>query len=295
MSDEVRQFTERRNTLQGQADILQSRIAQYQTQIEGIDLERKSMVEQIGYLTDEISGLSELYKQDLVPKSRLLALERDRAQMQGQEGHALAERSQTLKAIGEAQLQARQLRQQFDQDVSKELSDVQTQVGDIRQKYTVAQDTARRVDVVAPMSGTVQNVRFSTEGAVVRPGEPLVDIAPDRGALVIRAEFSPNDVDSVHPGQMVQIRFTTFHARNIPVIQGKVHSVSQDRLTDEVTHQPYYLAIVRLQDAQIPAELRSKIRAGFPAEIIVPTGSRTALQYLLQPLTNAMQKTMREQ
>lgn len=295
MSDEMRQFSERRSTLQGQDDILKSRIAQYQTQIEGIDLERKSMVEQIGYLSDEIGGLSDLYKQDLVPKSRLLSLERDRAQLQGQEGHAIAERSQTQKAIGEAELQERQLRQQFDQDVSKELGEVQTQLGDIRQKYAVAQDTARRIDVPAPMGGTIQNLRFTTVGAVVRPGEPLVDIAPDQGAMIIKAQFSPNDVDSVHAGQTVEIRFTTFHQRNIPVIQGVIHTVSQDRLVDEATHQPYYLAIVRLQDAKMPTMLRDRIRAGLPAEIIVPTGSRTALQYLLQPLSNAMQKTMREQ
>ena len=141
-------------------------------------------------------------------------------------------------------MQINQVHQQFYQDVTKELSDVQTQSADIRQRFAVAQDAAKRVSLTAPMSGVVQNLRMFTNGGVVRPGEPILDVAPDQGRMIVEARFSPTDIDSVHQGQAVQVRFATFHSRTIPVIEGTVRTVSLDRLIDDATHQPYYQAIV---------------------------------------------------
>jgi HlyD family type I secretion membrane fusion protein len=171
---------------------------------------------------------------------------------------------------------------------------VQAQLADMRSKYTVAQDIAKRISVPSPVDGTAQNLRVFTEGAVVRTAEPLVDIVPEHGDFVINAQFSPNDVDSVRQGAKAELRFSSFHSRTIPVIQGRVASVSTDRLVDEATHAPYFLAIVRIRDGDLPPEVRGKLVAGMPAEVVVPTGDRTLLQYLFNPLTNALRKTMRE-
>lgn len=294
IADERHQFTERRATLQGQIAVLQTRISEYQSEMQGQDTERRSMEQQVAYLNEEISGLEELFKQDLVPKPRLLAVERERTQLQGQIGRSVADKARVEKSIGETQLQMRQLQQQLFQDVSKEVSDVENQTADLRQRYVVAQDQARRINVTAPMSGVAQNLRVYTEGAVVRPGDPLIEIAPDHGQMIIQAHISPNDVDSVHAGQKVEVRFPTFHSRTIPVITGEIRSVSQDRLVDEAAHSAYYLAIVYVPQVDLPEELRGRLRAGLPTEIVVPTGARSALQYIWQPLTNALHKTMRE-
>jgi HlyD family type I secretion membrane fusion protein len=294
ITDQTREFDERRSALQGQIAVLNSRIAESRTVIQGIDQQRDSMVQQGALLDDEISGLKELYAKDLVPKPRLIDLERERTQLRGQLGSAVAERAKTEQSIGETQLQIRSLQQQFYQEVSKDMSEAQIQIGDLRQRFAVAQDAAKRVDLVAPMSGVAQNLRFFTVGGVVRPGEPMVDIAPDKTSMQIEARFSPNDIDSVHVGQVATLRFSSFHSRNTPVIKGVIHSISQDRLADEATHQPYYLAIVEITDAQLPPELQGKLRAGLPVEVTVPTGSRTALQYAFGPLTSALNQSMRE-
>jgi HlyD family type I secretion membrane fusion protein len=294
IEDEQRQFQQRRATIQSQVEVLDARIAQYKTEIEGIDEERASLKSQVGYLDDEISGLNELYKQNLVPKPRILALERDRANLEGQLGRLVADRSKAQQAGGETTLQIAQVRQQFYQDVSKDMADVETQLGDVRQRFIVAQDTARRIDIKSPVDGTAQNLRIGTEGAVIRPGDTLVEIAPDDPEMLIQAHFSPNDVDSVHPNMVAQLRFSTFHDRTIPVIEGTIHSVSQDRLIDEATHQPYFLAIVNLKDTKLPPQIRGRLTAGLPADVIVTTGKRSALQYIVQPLANAMRTTMRE-
>jgi HlyD family type I secretion membrane fusion protein len=294
VSDERRQFQERQATIAGQVEILNSRIGQYREQIQGIDQQRASMQEQVGFLNEEISGLNELFKQNLVPKPRLLALERERSQITGEIGKSLSEKAQAQKAIGEASLQAHQIRQQFDQENAKELADIQAQTTDLREKFTVARDVANRINVVSPVSGTAQNLHFFTEGAVVRAAEPLVDIVPDHGAMVIHAQISPNDVDSVHSGMRAELRFPSFHSRTIPVINGVIGTVSQDRLVDEATHTPYFLVIITINDANLPVELRGRLKPGLPAEIVVPTGARTALEYIFNPLSNALHKTMRE-
>lgn len=294
MMDESRQFEQRRVTLTSQFAILNTRVEEYKIQVEGLEQQRVSLKDQISFVDEELKGLTELYKSDLVPKPRLLALQGEHARLQGQLGELVAEKAKAQVQAGETQLQMRQLRQQFNQDVSKDTADVQTQIGDIRQRFIVAQDAAKRINITAPMSGTAQSLRVFTEGAVIRPGDPLIDIAPSAGHMVIQARFSPNDIDSVHAGQDAELRFSTFHSRTIPVIEGKIKTVSQDRLADEATHTPYYLAIINISEADLPPELRGKLVAGLPAEVIVQTGARTALQYIWQPLTNALHQTMRE-
>jgi multidrug efflux pump subunit AcrA (membrane-fusion protein) len=121
-----------------------------------------------------------------------------------------------------------------------------------------------------------------------------VEIAPDKGAMIVEARFLPNDVDSVHAGQKVTVRFSSFHSRTIPIIQGTVRSVSQDRLIDDASHSAYYMAVVDVPESNLPPELKGKLRAGMPTEVVAPTGSRTALQYAFRPLSNALTGAMRE-
>ncbi len=294
MQDEQRQFVERRGTIQSQIEVLKSRIGQYQTEIQGIEEQRVSAKQQAAYLDDEIGGLNELYKQDLVPKPRLLALQRDRANVGGQIGRLLADKARAQKAIGETTLQMRQIQQQFQQEVSKESADVQTQSTDIRQRFTVATDQAKRVNIVAPQSGTVQGLRVFTAGAVVRQAEPLVEIAPDTGDMVIQARFSPSDIDSLRQGMRTELRFSSFHDRTIPVIFGQIQSISQDRVVDEQQHIAYYLAVVKVNQDSLPGRLKGRLKAGMPVDVTVPIGARTALEYIYQPLTNAFQKSFRE-
>lgn len=294
MMDEQRQFVERRATIQSQLEVLKSRMSQLQTEIQGIDEQRRSAQQQAGYLDEEIGGLNELYKQDLVPKPRLLALQRDRSNVGGSIGKLLADKARSQKAIGETQLQMRQLQQQFQQEVSKESAEVQTQSTDIRQRFTVASDQAKRVSITSPVAGMVQNLRVFTEGAVVRQAEPLVEIAPDKGDMVIQARFSPTDVDSLRPGQRAELRFSSFHDRTIPVIFGSIQSISGDRLIDEAQHVPYYLGVIKVEESSLPPNLKGRLRAGYPVDVTVPIGSRTALEYIYQPLSNAFQKSFRE-
>lgn len=149
-----------------------------------------------------------------------------------------------------------------------------------------------RIDVTAPVSGTVQNLKVFTIGGVIKPGEVLLEVVPDQDALIVQAHVSPHDMDRMSPGMQAQVRFTSFKSNILPVILGRVESVSRDRLFDETTRQPYFLAQVVVDD--IPTELRDRLVAGMPADLVFPTGERTVLNYLVRPMQDRMNSAFRE-
>ena len=295
IADEEVQFQERRQTVQGQVDLMNSQREQYQSEIDGIDRQTQGLKDQLGFIQDELSDLRKIYDKGLVPRSRLLALEREQASLSGSIGRLTADRAKAVQGIADTQLKVRQIKQEFFEQVSQSITETRVKLAEVTEKEIVASDAQRRVKIVSPVSGTAQNLRFFTEGAVVRPAEPLVDIAPDDEAFVIQAHFSPTDVDNVFPGMVTEVRLPAFHSREIPILNGKIESISRDRLSDPEGKTTYFLAIVRVDIKQLPKPLREKVTAGMPAQVIVPTRKRTVLDYLISPLRDSLRTTMREE
>ena len=295
IADEQAQFVERRATISGNVDLMNAQRDQYKSEIDGIDRQTQGLKEQLGFIQDELGDLRKIYDKGLVPRPRLLALEREQANLSGSIGRLLADRSKAVQGMGETQLKIRQIKQTFYQEVSQNIAETRVKLAEVTEKEVVASDQQRRINVVSPVNGTAQNLRFFTEGAVVRPAEPMVDIAPNDEAFVIQAYFQPTDVDNVHPGMVTEVRLPAFHSRKIPILNGKIESLSSDRIVDPEGKNAHFLGIVRVDIKQLPKEFRSKITAGMPAQVIVPTGERTVLQYLFSPLRDTLRTTMREE
>ena len=295
IEDQTTQFRERRASMQGQIDILEARIQQVTTEIEGIAIEKEATEQQVEYIRSELEGLRQLRAKDLIPVTRLLTMERERTRLEGIIGRAIADQAKAESSIGESRLQIQQLRQKFQEETAAAIQEVRQKIADLREKITVANDVLQRIEIKAPRSGNVQALKVFTVGQVIRSGEPLLEIVPTDERLVVQAQFSPTDIDSVYAGQEAEIRFPAFHSRTIPVMLGRLESVSRDRLIDEATKQPYYLGLVTVNKIDVPKELQSRIRAGMPAEVIVAAGERTVLSYIVSPLSNALRKSFTEQ
>lgn len=295
IDDEQSQFLERRQTISGQIDLMNAQRDQYQSEIEGIERQTQGLKDQLGFIEDELNDLRKIYDKGLVPRPRLLAMEREQASLSGSIGRLTADRSKAIQGRAETQLKIRQIKQQFFEEVSKSIAETRVKLAEVTEREVVASDTQRRINVTSPVNGVAQNLRFFTEGAVVRPAEPMVDIAPDDEAFVIQAHFAPTDVDNVHPGMVTEVRLPAFHSRKIPILSGKIVSLSRDRLSDVEGKTVYFLGIVSVDPKQLPKEFRAKISAGMPAQVIVPTGERTVLQYLFSPLKDTLRTTMREE
>jgi HlyD family secretion protein len=294
-ADQLSQFKERRATLLGQIDIMQSKAGQLRKEIDGLEIEKTSTEKQVKYINEELVGLHRLLAKQLVPTNRVLTMERERTRLEGVIGKTISDKAKVEGAISEIGSQIAQLRQKQHEEIAAALLDVRQKISDYRQKSIVATDVLRRVSVTAPRAGTIQNMKVFTLGQVVRSGELLLEIVPENERLIVHAQFSPNDIDVVREGQRAEIRFTAFHSRTIPLMTGVLESISHDRLIDEASKQPYYLGIISIDRAEIPDEYRTRLRSGMPAEVILSAGERTVLDYLISPLKSSLAKTFIEQ
>jgi HlyD family type I secretion membrane fusion protein len=292
IADQIKQFTDRQASLHGQIDVLKTKIAEFHTEIGGLQTEREATKQQLGYIVEELTDVNFLLSQNLVQKSRALALDRERSRLEGVIGRSVADEAKAENGIGEAKLQIQQVQNKFDEDVASAILDVRQKVSDAREKIRVARDVFHRIDVTSPVTGTVQNLKVFTIGGVIKPGETLLEVVPDQDALIVQAHISPRDIDRMSQGMRAEVRFTSFKASTLPIVLGRVESVSQDSMTDEANKQSYFLAQVVVD--KIPEELRNRLVAGMPAELIFPTGERTVLNYLVRPLEDRMNSAFRE-
>jgi HlyD family secretion protein len=292
ISDQKKQFSDRQNSLRGQIDVVGSKIAQLKIEIQGMQVERAATNKQLQIVNQELDDLEYLLTEKLVQKSRVLALQREKSRLEGLVGHSTMEEAKAEKEIGEADLQIEQVRNKMSEEVAHAIVEVRQKINDTREKVRVAQHIFKRIDIPAPVAGAVQDLKVFTVGGVIKPGEVLLQIIPDHDALIVQAHVSPHDMDRMWAGMRAEVRFSSFKSSLLPIISGRVESVSRDRLVDEATKQPYFLAQVIAED--IPEELRDHIIAGMPADLVFPTGERTVLNYLIRPLQDRMHSAFRE-
>jgi HlyD family secretion protein len=294
MRDQVKQFQERRATIDGQVGLYESKMRQLETEKEGLAIEKRSGEEQVGYINQELIGLRDLRAKDLIPVGRVMAMERERARLEGIIGRATADAAKAENAITESRLQINQLRQKFQEEVAAQLIDTRQKIADLNERSSVAQDVLKRQAILAPRAGVIQGLKVFTVGQVIRTGEPLAEIVPHDDKLVIHAQIPVTEIEHLRVGQAAEIRFPSFHSRKLPLLLGSIDHISRDRLIDEASRQPYFLGIVSINKINLPEDYRSRVLAGMPAEVIVATGERTALNYLVAPLTDSLRRSLRE-
>jgi HlyD family type I secretion membrane fusion protein len=295
ISDEERQFDERRQSIENQVRVFEARIEQTTHEIAGRDRQRIALLAQIESITTQIESVGTLVEKGWYPRNRVLEQEREKARLVGELGRAAADIARSEKQQDEARTQIEQIRQKFREDTAAGLADTRVRLSDLREKGAIAGDVLTRIDIRAPMTGVVQNLRVNGAGAVVKPGDTIAELIPTAEELVVAAQVSPLDVDSVAAGQKAEIRFGSLSRRNAPTIFGRVDSVSADALLNDSNKQSYYLARVVIPRADVPAAVAAKLMPGMPADVLIVTGERSMLDYLVEPLVNMLRKGMREE
>ena len=292
--DNQRQFESRRNTFQSALSVLESQIAQAQKDMSQAQSDKQTTGQQLASINKELPPLRRLLEQGLVPLPRVLTLERQEQQLQGASAKSDIDLARATERVTEIESKQRQLKQEYVQEAANAIPDVRKQLSDLGQQLVLARDTLKRIEIIAPVSGTVQQLRIFTVGGVVKPGEPVVDVVPTSAKLVVRARVSTVDVDRLRPGLPVEIRMPQFQRFQSETMRGEVKSISRDTLLDETNRQPYYAMEVEADRASIPSEISDKLVAGMTTEVIVPTGERTVLQFLFSPMFNRLAVALRE-
>lgn len=287
-------FSARRSSLLGEISVLKQRIGQLNEQVNGLQgmVGTKRNLEKS--YSGEIAELEQLLAEGFVDKQRLLEQQRKLDMLRAEVADHLSAITKTRLQISETELQILQLNKDFNADVVKQLSEVQTRAYDLREKMAALEDRISRVVIRAPEDGMVLGMTVHTIGGVVRGATPLLDIVPSVTELVVEAQVSPTDIDRVSVGKAADIRFSAFNSATTPVIEGVVVQVSADRLVNEQSGMPYYLTRVTLTQEGARRMGSLKLQPGMPAEVLINTGQRTLLQYLWQPATDAFARSLIE-
>ncbi|WP_448192684.1 HlyD family type I secretion periplasmic adaptor subunit [Azospirillum sp. sgz301742] len=249
---------------------------------------------QIAKTVEEIADLQKLFKKDLVPKPRILALERNEAELQGRMAELRGRVARNREGLTSISMQITDLEAVRQKDIAAELEAVDKEAADLSQRLGGQQDVLRRTAITAPQDGVVVNLQVFTSGGVVRGGEPLMEIVPGLDALVVDTKVNPMDIDSVHTGLKARVRLTAYQQRTTPTVLAEVIDVSADRLTDQAGNS-HYTARLRLNQAELDALPWVHLSPGMPVEAMIITGERSVLDYLLTPITNGFAHALREQ
>ncbi len=288
-------FDDRKRTRDGQIAILNDRISQLGEAVDGLDQQRSAIDNQISSLDEEIERLTRGKKSGVVATNQLASVTRAKLDMQGNHGQIASEIAKLRQTISETKLQIVQVNQEFVERAGNELRDIRDQLNETTERADVARDVLDRTVVRAPVYGMLQNIRVHTIGGVIRAAEPVLDIIPLDDDLIVTAKIRPIDIDSVHVGLDAEVRFSSFSARTTPAIFGKVTVLSQDVIEPtQANQEPYYQARIQVDTKTIPLDLRGRLLPGMPADVIIATGERTLVQYLVKPLTDTFHKSMKE-
>ena len=288
-------FRVRREALTNQIALIRNQAREARDEIKAREVQLKADAQTIQLQRDELAQNESLAKDGFVSKTRLLVLQREVAQHESRRAEGAAELARAQQKVSDLELRAETLRSTFNQEASNELRLSTTAIFDLRERLRPAQDAEQRQRITAPASGEVVDLRVTSVGAVIAPREPILDIVPEDPDLLVEARVRPEDVSYVRVDSPADVRLTAFRQRITPTVEGKVVYISADRLVDKTTNAPYYVVHVRVSPEALRKAGDLKLQAGMPAEVFIQTASRSALQYLLDPILGFLQRSLREQ
>jgi HlyD family secretion protein len=287
-------FDLRRQARGGQKAQFRERSAQLQEEIKGYGGQTAAKQKEVDFIHQELEGVRTLWQKNLVPITRLTALERDAARLEGERSQLSGMIAQSKGKIAEIELQIIQVDQDLRTEVGKDLIETRSKISELVERKTAAADQLNRIDIRAPQNGRVHQLSVHTVGGVISPGEQIMLIVPDADALAVEVKIAPRDIDQVYASQVASMRFAAFNQKTTPAIKGEVNMVSADLTPDQRTGTSYYTVRVLPKSDELARLGAAKLVPGMPVDVFIQTPGRTALSYLIKPLRDQADKAFKE-
>lgn len=287
-------FRARAAARDGMRKQLRERIDQIREEIVGITAQERARRRQVELIDRELTDVSDLFRRNLVPRTRVVELEREAARLAGDVGQFVSERARAEARISENELQILQIDQELRREVSVDLREVQGKIGELVERRISGEDQLKRVDIRAPQSGMVHQLAYHTIGGVVQAGQPIMSIVPGDDALVIEMRLSPLDIDKVSLGQEALVRFTGLPHGTTPELKARITRISPDIVRDPQSNQSYFNVRVAVEDGEAAKLDGRHIVPGMPTEVFARTADRTAFAYLIKPISQQIARAFRE-
>ena len=291
MEGEKRLFEVRQSVKNGQIGQFTERIGQLNQEIKGITAQRDAKSEEVELMRDELERLEIMRKKDLVPTTRTLQAQRDLTRLRGEWGSHVAQIARSQGQISETELQIIGVTQNMQTDASKELRELEARVAELLERKIAAEDQLKRIYLRAPQTGYVHDLTVHTVGGVIGPGENVMTIVPTHDTLSVEARISTSDIDQVAVGQQASLRFPALNQRTTPEIRGTVSRFGADVSKDPQGNSVYFTLRISVSDSDRET---FKLVPGMPVEAFIATHERTALSYLLKPVSDQVMRAFRE-
>lgn len=273
---------------------LNERVRQLEDQIRGHEAQIAAIDDQMKLVGPELENLRSLYARKLVTVTRMNELERTAVQLRGSRAALVSTIAEIRARIAETREQMLGVDKARRSDAGTELAEVNGRIHEQQVRAAAATDAVNRSVIRAPQSGTVDKLAYSAIGSAVPPGQPILQIVPDRDLLVVEARVRPQDVDQLRLGQAARVTFSGLDRQSTPDISGKLTFISPDLSRDQHSGATFYRIRIELDAGQLKASRQIVLKAGMPAEAFVRTGSRSILSYLFKPLFDQLRHAFRE-
>ncbi len=287
-------FTARRHALEAELGLIEQKRHEETGRIRGLEAQLGANRDQLRLTRDELADQRQLLEKGYTRRPRVLDLERREADLAGRNGALMADIGQARVRIVEAGIEAMHKRHAFQETVLAELRAAQDEAAQLDKELEAVRDVLSRLEIRATETGAVHDLKVRTVGGVISPGESLLEIVPNSGALILEAQVAPTDIEHVAVGTPAEVRFTGLSQRTTPTVSGTVVTVSPDTMTDKATNQPYYQARVHVPESERVRLTGIALHPGMPTDVTLKAGERTVLEYIFEPLTAALARSFKE-
>ncbi len=294
LSRETTLFRARREALESQIAVLRRQIKETEAEAGSLAQQLEAEGRALAFQKEELAANERLLAQGYVQKTRLLTLQRAVAEYEARHGEQRAELSRTRQRAAELEFRILSMRNAYVQAAADELKESTARIFDLEERIRPSRDAAERQKIVSPIAGEVVGLRVFNRGSVIGPRETLMEIVPEEKRLIVEARIRPEDVNHVRAGSSADIRLTAYHSRTTPLVLGEVIYLSGDRMVEPQTGAPYYTVHIDVTEQALADAGDLRLQAGMPAEVFMRTESRSALDYLLAPVTAYFRRAMRE-
>jgi HlyD family type I secretion membrane fusion protein len=289
-------FKARRQLVDSQVSLLRAQNKEALDEIRQLDAQMRSADQYLALTKKQLEMNEDLYKKNFVAYTRVIDVQRQMAEKEEKRGEYGANLSQARQRVGDRELRIVSLYEGYAKDASDELKDVESRIADLRERMRPSEDQLKRQSITASIDGTVVGLKVHTIGAVIQPGESVMDIVPTDSPVIAEGKMKVEDIDEVQLGSEVDIQLSAYYRRTTPKVAGKVVYVSADALTDTGPGGPtsYYLLHVEVDRKSLAEIGNLALTPGMPVEMFVRTRVRTMLAYLLEPITDSLRRALRE-
>lgn len=293
MSVQESLFMARRTKLETEKRVILESINGLKEYVQNLQKQADYYVNQLNLVNRQIESLKGLTAEGYYPRNRLLELERLAEDLRGKLAELRANKAKAEATINEYQMRIHALEREYIRGVETELAEVERRIPALRDAYIAVADMLDKTEIKAPEDGIVMALMVHTIGQVITPGQIIMEIVPKNAELLVEGRLSPIYVEEVKPGQTVDLRFPTLDPKITPVLEGELVYLSPDVLYDEIAKGTFYLVRVKIKEESMVKlqKLNKEIIPGLPVEIIIKTGKRPFLSYLLKPFLDRLAHT----